>query len=59
MCCVHEKTEEDLLEQGARMFLPAPRQSGAEVAHEKTLSIHFVPQIHKDLFFTLLSQNRL
>lgn len=48
MCCVHEKDEEDLLEQGARMFLPAPHQSGLEAAHEKTPSIHSVTQIYKD-----------
>lgn len=60
MCCVHEKAEEDLLEQGARMFLPAPHQSGVEAAHEKMLSINFVAQIYKDYFFPpLLSQNRL
>lgn len=60
MCSVHEKTEEDLLEQGARMFLPAPHQPGVEAAHEKMLSILFVTQIYKDYCFPpLLSQNRL
>jgi len=53
MCCVHEKTEEDLLEQGARKFHPLQHQVRVVVAHEKSLSVHFVPQIYKErLFFS-------
>lgn len=36
------RKQEDLLEQGAIMFLPATHQSRVEAALEKTLSISFV-----------------